>query len=83
MSYLIKAINNLKPNAEFVVHDGDYSNIEWHSIEGVAPTKAAIEAEIEAIKTAEANAVIVNAQAKAALLTKLGITEDEARLLLS
>ena len=83
MSYLIKAISNLKPNAEYVIHDGDYSNIEWHFIEGVAPTEADIEAEIQAIKSAEAHALIVNAQAKAALLTKLGITEDEARLLLS
>ena len=37
------------------------------------------EAEAQALKQAEAEA---KAQAKAALLSKLGITEDEARLLL-
>jgi hypothetical protein len=83
MSYIIKAINNLKPGAEFVVFENDYSTIEWHSIDGAAPTKAQVEAEIKSIKLAEENAITVNAAAKAALLEKLGITEDEAKLLLS
>jgi hypothetical protein len=82
-NYLTKAIKSLKPNAEFTFSNNDYSTIKWHVIEGKAPTKAEIEAEIEKIKIAENNEVDAKASAKAALLERLGITADEANLLLS
>ncbi len=81
--YLVKAIQSLKPEAEFVLIDGDYSTIEWHVLDGKAPTKAQLDAEIEKIKAAELTAEEDKAAAKAALLTRLGITADEANLLLA
>jgi hypothetical protein len=83
MSYLVKAIKKLNPTAEFSFNDDDYSTIKWDVLDGDAPTKKQIDDAIKAIKVDEANEVKTNAAAKAALLDRLGITEDEAKLLLS
>jgi hypothetical protein len=80
---LVEAIRNLKPTSEFVITDGDYSTIEWHVLEGTAPTKAQVTAEITKIKAADVTAEAEHQASKAALLARLGITEDEAKLLLS
>jgi hypothetical protein len=79
MNYLVTAIKNLHPEAEFSFTDNDYSTIKWDVLEGDAPTAKAIEDEIKRIKEEEEAKPL----AKAALLTKLGITADEAKLLLS
>ena len=81
--YLAAAIKNLTNNAEFVLYEDDYSTIKWFNFEGEKPTEAAIETEIEKIKAAEIAKVAEIAIAKNELLTKLGITADEAALLLS
>ena len=83
MSYLVKAIKKLKPNAEFSFTDDDYSTIKWDILEGKAPTQTEINAAIKKMLTDESQADIDKAAEKAALLDKLGITEDEAKLLLS
>ena len=83
MSYLAKAIYKLKPTAEFSFTDEDYSTIKWDVLEGNEPTKKQIDDAIKAVKAEEANQIEANATAKAALLDRLGITEDEAKLLLS
>jgi hypothetical protein len=81
-NYLVKAIRSLKPNAEFVFIDDDYSTIKWDVLEGTAPTQAEIDAEIVKIKAQEEAEKAAKAADKAALLEKLGISEDEAKLLL-
>jgi hypothetical protein len=82
MSYLVKAIKKLKPTAEFSFTDDDYSTIKWDVLEGEAPTQAEIDAAIEQIKADEITQAATKAVQRQALLTRLGITEDEARLLL-
>lgn len=81
--YLSRAILSLRPDSEFSYSDNDYSTVEWHVLEGNAPTKAQIDAEIAKIKSAEATAEADKAAAKAELLERLGITADEAALLLA
>ena len=83
MNYITKAIFNLKPNAEFSYQDNDYSTIKWDVLEGNAPTKKEIDDEIKRIKAAEITDAQTQATAKAALLAQLGITEEQAKLLLS
>ena len=83
MNYLAKAIRLLKPNAEFSFTNNDYSTIKWDVLEGNAPTQSEINAAIEQVKADEAQTIINQATAKAALLTQLGITEEQAKLLLS
>lgn len=81
--YLAEAIKSLRPSAEFSFTDEDYSTINWVVLEGTAPTQAEIDAEIEKIKADEILEQSEAAAQKAALLDRLGITTDEAKLLLS
>ena len=83
MNYLVKAIFKLKPGSEFTFQNDDYSTIEWYVLEGEAPTQAEIDAAIEQIKADEIVQAEAKAAEKAALLDRLGITEDEAKLLLA
>jgi hypothetical protein len=82
-NYLVMAIRKLRPNAEFSFTDNDYSTIKWDVLDGDAPTQAEIDVAIEQVKAEEAQAAATKATAKAALLAQLGITEEQARLLLS
>jgi len=83
MSYLVKAIRKLKPNSEFSFNDDDYSTIKWDVLDGEAPTQKEIDDAIKAVKAEEKIAETNRAADKAALLARLGITQDEAKLLLS
>jgi len=82
MSYLFQAIKSLRPTAEFSFNEEDYSTVKWDVLEGNAPTKSQIDAEIVKIKAAEATEAETKSAAKAALFERLGITADEAALLL-
>lgn len=82
-SYLSKAIKHLRPEAEFSLTDNDYSTIKWDVLDGEAPTQKEIDAAIKEVKADEAQAEETKATAKAALLSRLGITAEEAALLLS
>ena len=83
MDYLFKAIKKLKPNAEFSFTNNDYSTIKWDILEGEAPTQAEINDAIEQVKADDIAEAEAKAAQKAALLDRLGITEDEAKLLLA
>ena len=82
MKYLTLAIRKLKPTAEFSYTNDDYSTVVWDVLDGDAPTKKQIDDAIKTIKAEEVKQAESNATAKAALLEKLGITADEAKLLL-
>jgi hypothetical protein len=79
---ITKAITKLKPTAEFSFTDGDYSSIKWDKLDGVAPTQAEIDAAIKVIEAEDKAATAQRVADKAALLERLGITADEAALLL-
>ena len=83
MANLTEALVLLKPTAEFVIYNDDLDSIVWHKIEGKVPTITEIEAakiKVDEIKLAEDAMKI---KAKNALLEKLGITAEEAQLLLA
>jgi len=71
----------LCPNSEWVIRGGDFNSIEW--IKGEKITKAQFEAGFAQYDVWEAEQDAKADADKAALLTKLGITADEAKLLLS
>lgn len=81
--YLAAAIQSLCPKAEFSYINEDYSTIKWDVLEGTEPTIKEVTAEIARLKQLDAQAEADKATAKAALLVKLGITADEAALLLA
>ena len=82
MSDLTKAIRLLKPNSEFSYQNNDYSTIKWDVLEGDAPTQAEIDVAIEQVKADEIAAEAKAASDRTALLARLGITAEEAALLL-
>ena len=83
MSYLTKAIYLLAPEAEFSYQNDDYSTINWIVEPKSIPTQSEIDDAIEQVKANEAQAELDKAAQKASLLDRLGITEDEAKLLLA
>jgi len=76
-NYLVKAIKKLKPTSEFSIINNDYSTIKWDVLEGKAPTQSQIDAAIEQVKADEIAEAEAKAQAKAALLERLGLTQEE------
>ena len=80
--YLSDAIKSLRPGAEFSYTNDDYSTIKWDILEGSAPTQAEIDAEMVKIESDQITNAQTKAAARTALLERLGITADEAALLL-
>ena len=79
---LTQAIKFLKPTSQFSFLDNDYLTIKWDVLDGEAPTIAELEAAHLLVKEVEAQAKAEAEAKRQALLDKLGITEEEARLLL-
>ena len=77
---LVEAITNLRPNSQFVITDNNYSTIEWHVLDGTAPTLAQINSEIVKIQAAETDAEAAKAANAASAISKLealGLTAEE------
>lgn len=69
------AIKKLRPGAQFVITNGDLSNIHWDVLDGEPPTEAEIlEAEAEIIAENEAKKA-----ASLAKLAALGLTPEDLR----
>lgn len=84
MDYIALAIKSLKPDAEFVFYDNDYSTINWIKITGKAPTQSEIDAAIVKIKADQELALSQAATNKAsaqAKLTALGLTVEDLEAL--
>ena len=77
---IIKAIQFIRPNAEFSINDLE---IQWLDTNQIEPTLLEIEAGWIAYQAAQELEAEAKAAQKAALLDRLGITEDEAKLLLA
>jgi hypothetical protein len=82
VSHLVKAIQKLRPNSQFTFNNQDYSTINWIVLDGDAPTQAEIDDAIEQVKADEIAEAEAKAAKRAELLDRLGITEEEAKLLL-
>ena len=74
---LNEAIAKLKPHAEYVLTNRDYSTIKWIVLDGDAPTQKEIDAAIKEIKNQKAQAK-ATAEGK---LAALGLTTDDLRAL--
>jgi hypothetical protein len=73
-------LSMLCPNSEWVIRGGDFDSIEW--IKGEKITKAEYEAGFAQYDAWKAEQEATKAADKAALLERLGITAEEATLLL-
>jgi hypothetical protein len=71
----------LRPNGQFVCYGNELENTVWHN-NCVPVTEQEYKAGKTAYEKAKAENQLAKATEKAALLAKLGITDDEAKLLL-
>ncbi len=71
MNYLSRAIQYLRPSAQFSYTEDDYSTIQWYALEGDAPTQKEVNDAIEIVKADEIAEAEAKAQAKAAAQAKL------------
>lgn len=76
-----EVLTMLCPDKEWVIFGDDFDSIQW--IKGEPITKAQFEAGFAQYDAWKAEQDAQAAADKAALLAKLGITADEAKLLLS
>lgn len=74
-----QAVASLRPNVEWTMNGDDVENIIWHTANVEPLTTAEVKAEIKRLEKLESS----KASAKSALLDRLGITAEEANLLLS
>jgi hypothetical protein len=78
-----EAISHIHPNSEFVIYNNDLDRLTFIKPDNLTVTQEQVDQaiiELGQIRQAEAEA---KATQKAALLERLGISEDEARLLLA
>lgn len=76
---MVKSIQFLRPNAEFVLRGSD---LEWLDTKQTQPTQEEIEAGVQAYKAKlEADKIAKEARKKE-ILDRLGLTEEEAKLIL-
>ena len=76
-----EVLEMLCQDKEWVIYGNDYDSIQW--IKGQPITKAEFEAGFAKVDAWKSEQEAKAAADKAALLAKLGITADEAKLLLS
>jgi hypothetical protein len=79
---LVLAIRELSPNAEFSFLRDDLSTLDWQNKKAPRPTDEEILARCEIVIENLKNEAETKSAAKAALLDRLGITAEEAALLL-
>ena len=80
---ITKALAYLRPKAEFVVRGEKLDGIEWLDLKQTKPTDEEIIAAIPLAKAQEIANIKAREIAKNELFAKIGITAEEASLLLS
>jgi hypothetical protein len=76
------AVISLRPNTEWSMNGDDVEGIIWHTPDVEPLTTAEVEAEIVRLESESEAAAAEKAAARAVLLERLGISEEEAILLI-
>jgi hypothetical protein len=82
MYWIAAAIRHIDPIAEFTIVEDNLDSIEWIVTSNGDLDKEAILSAIPIVKKAASDKENKNKNDKKALLERLGITEEEAKLLL-
>lgn len=83
---LIRALQALRPDAEFTITDSDLSTVVWNLPSITTPTEAEVNAKIAELEAADSKAITDKAAALASAESKLaalGLTAAEVSALLS
>jgi len=78
---IIEAITSLRPESEWTFSGDNFADIVWLSNDNL-PTLQQVKAEILELPKRKQTLIEAAATQKAALLARLGITADEAKLLI-
>lgn len=81
MATMVEVLNFIRPNGGYIANGLEYEGIEFLECEPF--TKEEYEAAFAAFDAWKAEQIAEAATKRQALLDKLGITEEEAKLLLS
>lgn len=81
---IIEALQKLLPNVEWKITDNDLTTLEILSdFDGLTPTQKQIDDAIKTLQNEYELAQTTKAAEKQQILAQLGITEEQAKLLLS
>jgi hypothetical protein len=80
---LADVLHHLRPGAEFTYKDENYETIEWIVLEGTPPTHEEIAAAYVSVAEARLAEFEERQSRRAEILARLGLTEDEAKIILS
>lgn len=82
---IFKAIQSLRPNAEFTMNDDDIKSVVWHTEGITTPTKKQIDDEIKRLEAAEIAEIQAKEDAKSSAIAKLealGLNLAEAQAII-
>jgi hypothetical protein len=82
MTDYIAVLTHRYAGKEWSISENDYATLVWHS-EGTKPSKATLDGLWASVQQEIADEATAKLAAKQAVLDRLGITADEARMLLS
>lgn len=75
------ALFSLRPKAEWSIDNDDLATLVWHTPDVEPLTQAEVDAEVARLKQAAVNEAAEKAVARAVLLERLGLTDDEFEVL--
>ena len=78
-----QAIAHLRPGSQYAIGGDDYAELVWLDTQNAPPTLKEITDTIKLLPAIQAAEEKAHKDSKDALLAKLGITDNEAKLLLS
>ena len=78
---IIDALQSLLAGSEWTIFGDDLATLEIYTKGVKAPTQAQIDAEISRLESVKAAEDAARAAAREALLARLGITSEEAKIL--
>lgn len=82
MDDLVLAIRSLRPESEFSYTNNDYSTIKWDVLDGEPPTEKEINDALKKVKADKIKEAKEKELKRKEILDRLGLTADEAQLLL-
>jgi hypothetical protein len=81
--HIAEAITVLRPGAHWYMVGNTLDGLVWEDEEQIAPTQEEIDVKLVELETELEAAKVAKVAQKAAILERLGLTEDELRVVLS
>jgi hypothetical protein len=81
--HIAEAITALRPGAHWYMVGNTLDGLVWEDEEQTAPTQEEIDVKLVELETELEAAKVAKVAQKAAILERLGLTEDELRVVLS